>query len=218
MLKKLFNANSVRDINITYAYQKDIEEMQSKVDSSIFTSVKYSHNTFTFNGKADKKLLAVTSIPYDEGWTLKANGSEKQIINVNGGFVGFITDLGDTNYELSYFTPNLKIGLTSSFVGLLMWLALAFIYKRSKVDIRKCEEQLFNYKTIDKHKIKEKFQSKYQKTNKEKLSDLLKDKTSYDEKIINQTIDCVSNIIDLNNVTTNTLVEDEKQIEINLVE
>ena len=216
--EKLFNANSVRDINITYAYQKDIEEMQSKVDSSIFTNVKYSNNTFTFNGKADKKLLAVTSIPYDEGWTLKANGSEKQIINVNGGFVGFITDLGDTNYELSYFTPNLKIGLTSSFVGLLMWLALAFIYKRSKVDILKCEEQLFNSKTIDKHRIKEKFQSKYQKTNKEKLSGLLKDKTSYDEKIINQTIDCVSNIIDLNNVTTNTLVEDEKQIEINLVE
>lgn len=216
--EKLFNGNSVRNINITYSYQKDIEEMQSKIDSTIFKNVKYTNNKFTFDGQSEQKLLAVTSIPFDEGWTLKANGKEKEIFLVNGGFVGFITEVGETNYELSYFTPNLKLGLTSSFVGLLMWVALAFIYGRSKIDILKCEEQMASGIIIDKKRVKEKFQSKYQNKNKEKINALLKEKTSYDEETINKTAECISNVINSQTIETNNVNEDDEQIEINIVD
>ena len=140
--EKLFSGGSVRSINITYAYQEDIEQMQAKVDETKFKNVKYTNNKFTFDVASEGRYLAVTSIPYDEGWTLKVNGKEKEIFLVNGGFVGFITDVGETTCELSYFTPNLKIGIASSLAGLLLWIALAFIYKNTKIDILKCETQL----------------------------------------------------------------------------
>ncbi len=136
------SGGSLRNIDITYAYQSEIENMQEKINSSLLTDVNYHQNTFTFKSNTDKKKIAVTNIPYDAGWTLKANGKVHDMFKVNGGFIGFITNEELTEYELSYFTPKLKTGLLSTGVGLLLYLILGFVYKNKKINILSCEEQI----------------------------------------------------------------------------
>ena len=101
----------------------------------MFEDVTYKKNKFTFTSNQETNKIGITNIPYDSGWTLKVNGNVKDIFKVNGGFVGFIVPIGETKYELSYFTPNLKKGLVVSFGGLLMYIVLAFIYRRKEIDI-----------------------------------------------------------------------------------
>ena len=141
---KVFSGSSLGSnmLNITYAYQKDIEEMQEVINQNIFTDVKYSNNKFTFNGNHTDNKIAVTTIPYDAGWTLLANDKEVEIIKVNGGFVGFITPKGEVSYTLKYFTPRLKEGLISTGAGLLMLIALCFVYKNKRSSILLCEQQI----------------------------------------------------------------------------
>lgn len=142
--EKLFAGTSLGSamLNITYAYQNDIEEMQEVVNENKFTEVHYSKNKFTFKGNSTENKIAVTTIPYDAGWTLTAKGREIDIIKVNGGFVGFITPTGETTYTLKYFTPRLKEGLVSTGIGMLMLLALYFVYKNKSSSILLCERQI----------------------------------------------------------------------------
>jgi hypothetical protein len=97
--------------------------------------VKYKNNKFTFKGNQGGNKLAVTNIPYDDGWTLKVGGREKNILKVNGGFVGFVTLDGETEYQLSYFTPKLKLGLVSTGSGILLFIALYFVFRKTKSEV-----------------------------------------------------------------------------------
>ena len=141
--EKMFRSgNSLPSIEINYMYQDVIESMQEKVNNKVIEDVTYHNNKFTFKTNLDSKEIVVTNIPYDEGWTLKSDGKERKIIVVNGGFVGFIANEGEENYELSYFTPNLKEGLFISLTGLLLFIALAFVYKNKKSSILILQQQL----------------------------------------------------------------------------
>ena len=133
--KKLYNTASERFFDCKFVYQDEVEERQEKVKERVFTDITYRNNKFTFKGNHEAKQLAVTNIPYDKGWTLKVNGKERKIYKVNGGFVGFTTPGGETTYELSYFTPKLKLGLVSTGTGILMLIALYFVYRKTKSDI-----------------------------------------------------------------------------------
>ena len=121
--------------DINYTYQQDIQAVQDEINAKTFKNVKYSNNKFTFNGTNSEEKIAVTNIPFDAGWSLKINGEDAKIFKVNGGFVGFITPVGEASYELKYFTPKLKTGLISTGAGLIMFIALFFVYRRKRSDI-----------------------------------------------------------------------------------
>lgn len=140
---KVFNTSgSLPNIDITYSYQSDIAKMQERIKENALTDVTYKNNKFTFNSSTSTKKLFVTNIPYDDGWTLLANGNKKEILKVNGGFIGFISEEGDVSYSLSYFTPLLKEGLIGTLIGILLLVALCYIYKNKKVDIHLIETTL----------------------------------------------------------------------------
>lgn len=168
-----FQDNGIfRGLEINVAYQDDISSIQNQIKTNMLTDVTYNNNKFTFKTNTGKRKIAVTNIPYDDGWTLKANGSELNIINVNGGFVGFITNIGETNYELSYFTPNLKEGFAVTGIGILLYIALYFVYKNKKVSILLCEEQIFSVYLKKQQEIEDKY-----------FKDLEQKKNSFIEKI-----------------------------------
>jgi len=158
------------DFNITYDYQ---DAIQTKVDKTInnkLQNVTYSNNKFTFNTNYSEAKLVVTSIPYDDGWTLKANGQEVQIVKVNTGFVGFIAKEGEVTYELSYMTPNLILGLFITLLGILLLIAIAFAYQNSKIDILYVE----NKKVLEYHIRQEQEEATYNKKLKESFKKVIK--------------------------------------------
>ena len=140
---KVFNSSgSLPELNITYSYESEISVMQQRILDNALTNVTYRNNKFTFTSNTEGKKLIVTNIPYDTGWTLKANGNIKETFIVNGGFIGFISEDGETNYTLSYFTPYLKEGLMVTLLGIILLIALCFIYRNKKIDVHLIETKL----------------------------------------------------------------------------
>ena len=130
---KVFNSSGyLYGLDITYCYKNDIQNRQDIINSNLLTNVEYSKNKFTFTSNSDTQKIAVTNIPYDQGWTLKSNDEKVEFFKVNGGFIGFIVPEGETNYSLSYFTPLLKEGLIATGIGTLLLVAVCFVYKKKK--------------------------------------------------------------------------------------
>ena len=140
---KVFNSSgTLPELNLTYAYEKDISQMQQRILDNSLSNVTYKNNKFTFDSNTTGKKLIVTNIPYDTGWTLKANGTVKETFIVNGGFIGFISEDGETSYTLSYFTPYLKEGLIGTILGIMLLIAVCYIYRNKKVDVHLIETKL----------------------------------------------------------------------------
>lgn len=130
---KVFNSSdTLTNLNITYTYQDDIKQIEQTIKNNLIEDVTYSSNKFEFKTTTDKEKLYVTNIPYDKGWTLKANGQKMDIIKVNGGFIGFIAPEGETTYKLTYFTPNLGLGLIATGIGIMLLVLLCFLYRNKK--------------------------------------------------------------------------------------
>lgn len=156
--------------DIKYAYQEDIQKKQDEINAKTFKNVVYKNNKFTFTGNHSESKIAVTNIPFDPGWSLKINGEDADIFKVNGGFVGFITPTGEVSYELKYFTPKLKTGLISTGVGLIMFIALFFVYRRKKSDVLALE----NAEMLPILNDMEEKENKYFKSVNNKINDLIK--------------------------------------------
>ena len=56
-------------------------------------------------------------IPYDKGWSLKANQENVDIYKGQGGFVSFLAKKGETQYYLEYKTPLLSEGIKIMALG-----------------------------------------------------------------------------------------------------
>ena len=140
---KMFNrSGTTSSMDIYYLYEKDMDAKQELVNQKILENVNYRNNKFTFTTNHNQKELVVTNIPYDAGWTLKINDKEKKIYDVNGGFVGFVSEVGETEYELKYFTPRLKEGLIIATFGLLMFIALNYVYRNTSAPVLAIQHQI----------------------------------------------------------------------------
>ena len=73
----------------------------------------------------------VTSIPYDEGFTIKVDNKivEKQI--VNKAFLGFKLDKGNHKIEINYRAPYQRIGLILSIIGVITFTIILIYEMRS---------------------------------------------------------------------------------------
>ena len=82
---------------------------------------------------ADKTLL-YTSIPYDEGWTLKVDGKDCEYIKILNGFIGVELEEGQHNIEFKYKLPGFKVGLSISIISLIALVCIGiYNYKKKKV-------------------------------------------------------------------------------------
>ena len=144
---KVFNSSGyIYGLDITYSYQTDIEKRLNVIKENMLTDVTYSNNKFTFKSNSNERKIAVTNIPYEDGWTLKINGKKAEIFKVNGGFIGFITPVGETNYQLNYFTPYLKEGLLATGLSSMLLIVLCYVYRKKKSAILLIEKEIISYK------------------------------------------------------------------------
>ena len=76
---------------------------------------------------SNEKSLLFVSIPYSSGWNaVDQNGNKLETININGGFLGVITNEDSNEINFYYGTPYLKQGLLLSFLGgvLFLWIVV----------------------------------------------------------------------------------------------
>lgn len=85
--------------------------------------VEYNRQYFKGELDSTEKALLFVSIPYSSGWNVvDQNGNKLETININGGFLGVITNEDSNEINFYYGTPYLKQGLLLSFLGVVMFM------------------------------------------------------------------------------------------------
>lgn len=100
--------------------QQEIIESFEKSKHGFQSSIKVKDDTFVF-----------FSVPYDKQWKATVNGTEREILNING-LMAIQVDEGFNNIEFTYSSIYLKIGCLISIISLLAMVVWIKINKREK--------------------------------------------------------------------------------------
>ena len=100
------------------------------------TSFKDSKIEGNLHVKEDGVFM--TSIPYDDGWTVYANGKKLDSLVVLEGFLGVELPAGDYDIKMIYHCPGLLRGLVATLLGILLFYMIYRMEQKWKKDkIRK---------------------------------------------------------------------------------
>ena len=94
----------------------------------------------------EEKTLLYTSIPYDEGWTVKVDGKKVEYARILDGLIGVDVDTeefseGEHVIELKYKVPGLMVGIVISFLALVSCIAYevfmkVFVYNNNECRLK----------------------------------------------------------------------------------
>lgn len=104
-------------------------------------NVKVGTNKITFSTNYAEEKFIVTTIPFDNGWkvrTLKDDLSGKglEVFKTHGGFVGFMSDKGEVDYEMSFVPEYFIEGTLTTMIGFYIGIfGLVYTYKKKKSKI-----------------------------------------------------------------------------------
>lgn len=101
---------------------KDQQERLSSVYENAVSNVLYSANKIKFKTNYTDNKFVVTQMPYEKGWTIKAKTSDGKTkkfdaMYVDGGYTGFVSEVGETEYTMEFYPAYLKEGILISIAG-----------------------------------------------------------------------------------------------------
>ena len=100
---------------------------------------KYSDTRLEGTISAQKAGVFMTSIPYDEGWTIYANGKKVETCRILEGFLGAKLEEGDYTIKMVYRCPGLPEGAGITLFGILCFWMMCRVESRQR--IRKEEQE-----------------------------------------------------------------------------
>ena len=124
----------VYNITDIETYILDYDEIKNIKNSFIeFKIHELSNNKIKGYIDLSEDSYLITSIPYDNGFTVKVNNQTRDIEMVNKGFVGLYLEKGNYEIEFIYNSPWLKEGKFVSAIGLGLLIIVLFVdYKKRK--------------------------------------------------------------------------------------
>ena len=136
---------------ISYEKYSSQKARQDLLNRYPITDVKIGTSKYQFKSNFDKKTVIVTQLPYEKGFTCKAktaDGKTKniEVISVQGGFAGFIGEVGETSYTLSFYPANLQTGKLMSAFGAFIFVSTfyGYAYLRNKKFYKDEEDAIKN--------------------------------------------------------------------------
>ena len=102
---------------IAYEYEDTYLDQINKLKQNPLYDIEHDVNSFSFKTNFTEDKFVVLQIPYDKGWSLKANQENVDIYKGQGGFVSFLAKKGETQYYLEYKTPLLSEGIKIMALG-----------------------------------------------------------------------------------------------------
>lgn len=126
---------SMSDLSVVCQPMDNLKEYTKALKVNSLKNVSIKTNYISGTIELDQSKLLCLSLPYTDGWTLKVDGQEKNIIRTNIMFSGVVLDAGKHRIELSYRTPYLKIGCIISFAAFIVLILYIIItgYKASNI-------------------------------------------------------------------------------------
>lgn len=121
------------EIGDIHLYTLDVNELKKRKNEltvvSNFTSKK---DKFTFDITLDDDGYLVTSLPYDEGYTIKVDDSITKKELVNTAFLGAKLDKGTHHIEITYQAPLSRFGKMLSEVGVICFITLMILDNKNR--------------------------------------------------------------------------------------
>ncbi len=110
---------------------ENFEKIYQKLEKNQLQNVEFKNNTIkaTVN-VVEENSNVFTTIPYEEGWTLKVNGKKANVENSNG-FVIFELEKGEQQIKLSYIPKGLKEGMITTGISIVIFMSI-INYKKYK--------------------------------------------------------------------------------------
>ncbi len=87
------------------------DDAQELYQNPVSLNLQASGNVLTGTALAGKNGWLITSIPYDDGFTLLVDGKQQKIQKVNTGFVGLPLEEGQHEIKLIYHSRGMKEGI-----------------------------------------------------------------------------------------------------------
>lgn len=121
-------------------YNDYLARLQKFYDNPI-TDIHYRTNHFDFKTNFAKERIVVTRLAYEEGFTLKmtdSTGKTKEIETfiADGGFVGFISGVGECSYTLDFYPPGLTTGSNLSAIGIALFFSTLLLHSYLNIYLR----------------------------------------------------------------------------------
>ncbi|MBQ9021341.1 MAG: YfhO family protein, partial [Eggerthellaceae bacterium] len=107
------------------------EDTLENLDFHYFSGDIAASNCITGDVSLDQAKVLCTQIPYSKGWSLRVDGTETDVLQVNTMLCGVMLEPGEHVIEFRYQTPGLVAGCVLSLLGLCAFVVLAFLQRRA---------------------------------------------------------------------------------------
>lgn len=134
-IKLAGDTTTIKEVQVYSCNMDNFEGVYENLSSNTIENTEYKDGYVKgdVTVTADKTLL-YTSIPYDEGWTLKVDGKDYEYIKILNGFIGVDLEEGQHTIEFKYKLPGFKVGLSISIISLIALVCIGiYNYKKKKV-------------------------------------------------------------------------------------
>lgn len=109
------------------------ENAINKLKSNPLNVNSFNDTNISGTINATKSGVLFTSIPYDDGWTVKVDGKKVETFSAGNAMLAFELDAGQHNIEMHFHTVGLLTGVIISLVSLVLLILLLKLIK-NKVD------------------------------------------------------------------------------------
>lgn len=122
-----FNLNDGEDLSgDLYCYPMEFQEEQfmafyNKLLNQGMEVTKYEDQKIEGHITAVKDGILMISVPYDEGWTIYANGEKMDTYPLIGGLMGIDLPEGEYQIKMVYHCPGLLTGFVTTLLGILLF-------------------------------------------------------------------------------------------------
>lgn len=108
------------------------QQFYSILSNQSMDMTKFNETKIEGTISAQKDGVLMTSIPYDEGWTVYANGKQVRTQRILEGFLGVELPKGDYTIKMVYRCPGLIKGLITTLFGILCFFLICRVEKQMR--------------------------------------------------------------------------------------
>lgn len=118
------------DVNFAYFDYEAFSNCFANVNTSSVEVTSVSNGVVNISSNLTDDRLILTTIPYEEGWTLYVDGQKADIEVYQGALIGINPGTGSHDITLKFVAPGVKAGAACSIIGILGLAAIIFVEKK----------------------------------------------------------------------------------------
>lgn len=108
-----------------------MEDYTAKVNQlKQMTNIQYGSDIISGEISTDTKGILQLTTSYSDGWKAYVDNKEVELLKVNEAFIGCEVESGNHKIRFEYETPYLKLGIITSIIGTLGYIAIIVLEKR----------------------------------------------------------------------------------------